>query len=114
MAITRIFAIEALMHQHETCTSRHWLEAYRDLGLTAAHSILLFPRPGEGQSLWRLDDMIEAAHHKLAATGTTQDNAPAPARSHVQIMNRGLVPVRGPPSGDLFWFDPQREKIIGR
>src|SRR5215472_7078334 len=114
MAVTRIFAVEALMHQHETCTSQYWLEANRDLGFTAARSSLLFPRPREGQSLWRLDDMIEAAHRQLAATGTTQDNTPASARSHVQIMNRGLAPVRGPPSRNLFWFDPQREKIIGR
>src|SRR5690242_3122397 len=114
MSVARILAIEALLDQDEARPSGHRLEGHRDFGFAAVCSMRLFPRPGESQSSWRFDDAKETAHRSLPAAGTTQDDPPSPARSHLQIVNHGLVAVWSPPSRDLVRFDPQREETFAR
>src|SRR5689334_10772065 len=114
MAVACILAVEALVHQDETRSSRHRLEADRHLGLGAVLATRLFPRPGERQSSRGFDDMKDAAHGSLPAAGPPQDNPPSPAGSDVEIMNHRLIPIGGPPSHNLLRFDPQGEETLAR
>src|SRR5262245_4259398 len=97
MAGAGIPAFEALLYEHKPRAARRRVKRHHHFGFVPARAVLALPGPGEGEATGRLDDAIEAAGGGPGAVGLVQRGAPAPARPHLEDVDRSLAAIRRPP-----------------
>src|ERR1700746_504527 len=73
--VARFPAFEVPVNEHEARAAWHGVEGHRHLGLVAANTAGVFPRPGESEAARRLDDAVDPARRKFVAVGAAHRDA---------------------------------------